>query len=568
MIEILDEGKIDVIQRETGLEHHITDEKLTVKLSIDDLRVGDNIDYAYTIVEKATTHPFRGKYFDGTYWLNWSCPVLQQRVRCVNNSKKPLSAVFYKSGQKYQEPSREVIESGQIFDKTFKDLIPSNIDKAAPNWIWSDHLQITTEQTWQELSAHLYQYYLDINLDDLNIDLKDIDGLQLTSNINEDIIAIIRFVQDQIRYKGEHSGIYTHTPKDPDTTLAKRSGDCKDKSHLLLSMLKRVGVESRLLLVNSSCDRSLEQRSPSAYRFNHMIVQVLHQGKSYIFDPTVQKQRGNLEKQPTIFFGWALPIIESGSDLIELKIEFEQDVFRLHHYFDFRQDSKVDNIDGVLEVKRQFYGHRANNFRFFYNSKDLTVIEKEFLEYACNDTQLELEILQGLTVVNDDEINNIFATLEKYQIKNLAKTHQDKKIEIYTKFYQDLPDSGSSNYPILLQLDGCLQHKIDVDYDDVISLDQSEQCIKNDFFEYYDSVRQSNNRLSFETTIKLKNDLVPQSDVELFLQDVDKVKDRYVNTFVTQHELASTKKSDKISWFWALLTMLFLGAILADNFSL
>ena len=54
----LDPDNIDVIRRETALEYHITNNQLTVSLSIDDLRVGDLVDfhsYRYRPGDKSST---------------------------------------------------------------------------------------------------------------------------------------------------------------------------------------------------------------------------------------------------------------------------------------------------------------------------------------------------------------------------------------------------------------------------------------------------------------------------------------------------------------------------------
>jgi transglutaminase-like putative cysteine protease len=66
--------------------------------------------------------------------------------------------------------------------------------------------------------------------------------LQGTKTTEEKINKIINYVQDDIRYMGVESGIGSIKPFAPEEVAKRRYGDCKDKSLLLVSLLKQVGV--------------------------------------------------------------------------------------------------------------------------------------------------------------------------------------------------------------------------------------------------------------------------------------------------------------------------------------
>src|SRR6185369_15081757 len=51
------------------------------------------------------------------------------------------------------------------------------------------------------------------------------------------LVAALRFVQDQVRYYGIEIGVNAIKPHTPDFTLRNRFGDCKDKSLLLCTLL-------------------------------------------------------------------------------------------------------------------------------------------------------------------------------------------------------------------------------------------------------------------------------------------------------------------------------------------
>lgn len=71
-INKLDLRKVKVIQREQGLEQRIYDESLTAVLFLEDIRVGDIIEYACTV--KGSNPVFKGKFFS-SFNLQFYDPV-------------------------------------------------------------------------------------------------------------------------------------------------------------------------------------------------------------------------------------------------------------------------------------------------------------------------------------------------------------------------------------------------------------------------------------------------------------------------------------------------------------
>src|SRR5688500_15976321 len=109
-------------------------------------------------------------------------------------------------------------------------------------------------------------------------------------------VAALRFVQDEIRYLGIELGRYSHQPTSPAKVFARRFGDCKDKSLLLATLLKSMGVDAVPALVHSSEGKSLDAKQPSPFAFDHVIVQAKPAGKTYWCDTTISYQRGGLHK--------------------------------------------------------------------------------------------------------------------------------------------------------------------------------------------------------------------------------------------------------------------------------
>src|SRR5207245_3226925 len=66
------------------------------------------------------------------------------------------------------------------------------------------------------------------------------------------VLQALRFVQDEIRYMGVEIGVNSHMPYSPATVVKRRYGDCKDKTLLLITMLRALGISARPALVSTT----------------------------------------------------------------------------------------------------------------------------------------------------------------------------------------------------------------------------------------------------------------------------------------------------------------------------
>ncbi len=84
--------------------------------------------------------------------------------------------------------------------------------------------------------------------------------------------ALYAFLQHQVRYVAVEVGIGGFRPSAPQEVLARRWGDCKDKSLLLVDLLAEAGIEAYPALIRAGSDRRIDAEFPSPWQFNHMIV--------------------------------------------------------------------------------------------------------------------------------------------------------------------------------------------------------------------------------------------------------------------------------------------------------
>src|SRR5262249_25739535 len=97
--------------------------------------------------------------------------------------------------------------------------------------------------------------------------------------------------QEQIRYLAVELGPGTHRPSPPEKVLARRYGDCKDKSLLLVAFLRSMGIEADPALTHVDEGPAMDKRLPSPFVFDHVIVVARIEGEEHWLEPTRRFER-------------------------------------------------------------------------------------------------------------------------------------------------------------------------------------------------------------------------------------------------------------------------------------
>ena len=90
----------------------------------------------------------------------------------------------------------------------------------------------------------------------------------------EKIQAISGYIDKEIRYTGVEFGDAAIVPHSPAETLIHKYGDCKDKSTLLVTMLRAAGIPAYIALLNAGGRMDVPSDLPGMGLFDHAIVYV------------------------------------------------------------------------------------------------------------------------------------------------------------------------------------------------------------------------------------------------------------------------------------------------------
>jgi transglutaminase-like putative cysteine protease len=313
-IDRLDLGSAHVIQRESNLEAQVYDGRQTVVLFLSDLRVGDVIDWSYTL--RGSDPTLEGK-FASTVALGAPVPIARLRVRVLTPEEKPLRILL--RGPKGSPPPApaETKRNGEVtYIWDARDVPAFRVEPSLPSWYSPvPYASLSSFDSWQEVAESATRLF---RSPPPGSALREWVRTQERKAGSPDqfLLAAIRFVQDQVRYVAIEVGMARRVPGDPDTTFAHRYGDCKEKAALLVAMLRLAGLQAQPVLVSTTLGHTLDRWSPTPLAFDHVIVKAaMTDGLVYWIDATEVMQGGGLLAFQTAPFERALSIDPPGRDL-------------------------------------------------------------------------------------------------------------------------------------------------------------------------------------------------------------------------------------------------------------
>src|SRR5262245_26210996 len=282
------------LQRETGLEQGVYSGEVTASVLVSDLRVGDTLEYEYSM--EGQNPVFGGKFVQSAGW-DQGYPTARRRIvlnypvgrhvawRLIGNAQsKPLVPQESIVGGMH----RLVFEEQSLASVNPEPMTPA--DYAPYRW-----MQFSEIQSWAEVVAWADELFQSRGA--LSGELRAlVETLQAQATPEERVVGALEFVQSQIRYFSVSMGESSHRPTQPDIVVQHRYGDCKDKSLLLLTILRALGIEGKPVLLEIGRRNRIDKALPSPLLFNHAIVRVEVGGRAYYLDPTRLGQHGRISQ--------------------------------------------------------------------------------------------------------------------------------------------------------------------------------------------------------------------------------------------------------------------------------
>jgi len=287
-LDRLDRKAVKLLQRETQLERQMVDGRMTASIVLEDLRVGDRIEWAYTLT--GDNPVFEGKFVD-TQWMSSSrgpVALVQRRLLAPAERK-----ILHRVGVEV-EASEQQLDGGWHETMVRRRSVPqAHFDaQMPPEDYFADQLEWSEFANWAEIADWAGRLFAPALQDHAALAAKAEEIRAATAAPAERMTLALDFVQQQIRYFGTEVGASSHRPALPEQVLRQRFGDCKDKSAMLANLLGQLGFEAVPAVVSTIYRTQIDRHLPSPLDFDHAVVAV-RQGEHWLWlDGTRSLQTG------------------------------------------------------------------------------------------------------------------------------------------------------------------------------------------------------------------------------------------------------------------------------------
>ncbi|HEY1100170.1 MAG TPA: DUF3857 domain-containing protein, partial [Myxococcota bacterium] len=474
VIDHLDDTPFEITRREVDLDDDLIDGSLTAFAHIEDLRIGDVLDIAFT---RTGMNPVFDGVASGSFAFEWSAPVHDARLRVLWPAKTPL--YLRRHGDAPAPSEAAVGDTRELVWRVRNPRIVVDDDGMPADTLLRAFVELSGDGAWGDVVAwgqglHDVAAPPPVRATSRGrgrsaVPLPAVDVATLASHElaawrrlpeRERVLAALQFTQREVRYVGIEIGEQSHRPRPPSLVLRRRFGDCKDKSLLLVELLRLLDIEAATAMVNTSAGTSLDELLPSRRLFNHVIVAVQLGDEMLWVAPTLSEQR-TLENP---WYRRALLLRDGESGLRDIPLPTRtapsEDVleqWRLH------QDTNA----ATLVVTTTSRGTAADAARRRLESSSRTESLNRYL--AWYEGRYEGIRSAGPLSIEDDLVGNVVRVVERYELDNAWQANGDEeRIQFELSTIDDMlsvPRVRRRRAPYAVLFPAWTHHRIEIDSD-------------------------------------------------------------------------------------------------------
>lgn len=307
VIDVLGAGQtFTIARRETNLDAATLDGTLTAALQPEGLQVGDIVDIAMT---NEHSDPTLKTHVEGDFAAWNALPVELGHVRI--SWPATMKPVVRESEN--LPAARQFVENGRhVFELTAQAIEPLIPPKSAPLRYRIGRLgELSDFQSWADLADLFKPLFQSAAVVPASGPLRnELETIRKQAHSPKERAELaLQLVENRVRYVALAMGTGGLVPASAETTWARRFGDCKAKTALLLALLHELGIQAEPVLANVLLGDSIAERLPMSADFDHVIVRAHIGGKDYWLDGT-RTGDTDLDSIQVPDFGWGLPLVE------------------------------------------------------------------------------------------------------------------------------------------------------------------------------------------------------------------------------------------------------------------
>ena len=535
---------IKTIQREASMERYIYDGSLTAVINLPDVRVGDVIEYSFT---HHGYNPVHKDHIDRRFFIDYTAARIFHQITIPKSMK-----VSVKNFNSDTEPQKRESNGTVTYTWSREKVKSPAADSNYPDW-YNPYQRgsISSYQSWAEVSAWANTLFTVKESDKQRLQ-HEAAGQFKTTDPEEYTAAVIRFVQDEVRYLGFESGLNTHMPYPPLQVYTQRFGDCKDKSLLLVTLLNARGIEAHPVLVNTNYRHKVSDLLPSAYAFDHCVTQIKLNGRTFYIDPTINGQGGKASTCYFPMYGKGLVIDGSSTDFAEFGGPAPSSILESQTY-----TLAAIGGDAVLNIKTTYSGVEADVIRAQWERNGSEDLQKSYLEFYGN-LYPDIEKADDISFT-DDRDKNIAVVEEHYRVPKFWSAQEDNADVQLASFralslgtYFDVPAFAkrTAPYSVNYPLDYTVEMHVDLPEEWTIS--DNDEHIKSDYYDYSYTTKYDAKKLFLKTHYVVKQSSIPADQYQQYVTDHKTMWDNLTYSISYNSKVSSTLSAQ---WPGNLLTI-------------
>ena len=423
-LDRLEPDELRVFQREANLERFLYSGTRTAYLILPDIRVGDVLEYSYTV--QGNNPVMAGRYSE-MLAMDWDIPIARNSLRLL---VAPSRALFFQAPKESNVQVKVSESSGRREILWQQENVPAvELQSDTPAWYSPNRILSVSEfASWADVAQWAIPLYDDAAAVDPTVQSLA-DQLAADQDAAGKVMAALHFVQQEIRYLGMEDGIGSHRPRHAADTLYRRYGDCKDKTVLLMALLKAMGFKPSAALVSLDQGAGLPNQQPSPYLFDHVIVTLLLDGQRLWLDGTVLNQGDRLDTVAVPYYRYALLVAAEATSLTPMDSEYRPAEVSVRHELWVQKDQNR------LQIESQYQGEQAEQQRSQWLNSTPQAMSRRFEDYYAR-IYGDL-VTVGAAQVSDDRQLNQLVMRETYLTPGGQQFVAEQGLDIYA----DLLDS-------------------------------------------------------------------------------------------------------------------------------
>lgn len=542
----LSKSAFKIVANEEELSRFLYHGSYSAFLILEDIRKGDQIEYSYTITGN---NPIFGNMFSREIYFQGIAPIAHIYASLIVSAGRNLNFKSFNNVPKTKISDKDGIKK---YEWESYNVPAAILEEYQPSWINSfATAQVSEYTSW----AEVVNWAAKVNpiASKLGGNLGErIKELLSSAKINKEKFfrEAVRIVQDEVRYMGVETGVYSHRANHPEKVYNQRYGDCKDKSLLLASMLNMGGIKAHLALVNTRAGNEINNYLPSPAAFNHVVVVAILNGVEVWVDPTMSNQGGTAGEIAFPHYKKALVIKNGNAKLSDLEIGSIGNITCHERYLIANEKDKVK-----LNVESRYSADQADIVRAQLSSLSYQEVCKSNLDYYSK-IYPEIEIKDSLKI-NDDRDKNEITITGSYFITDFFQkdsTNGRYHAGFYANYINDqLPSITSKRrYPIFVNYPYDLDYTIQIELADGWNIPKESTSISRNGYYFGRHVFVVGNVLNINYQFWYLKDHVDAGDAAEFSKDIKQLQSSALSYTISYQPIANSDSFITNYWFIAL----------------